>query len=126
MVVGTSVGAWVGSFVSSFAKKDGREMADFIVDGWLSLNPEDILTPFSDDLFHLGKYNIYHRQEMIKDMLTDLIPDGKFKRKYSIGVTEMKLNLEYRAINVNELSETDGLEAASILISASGALPALF
>ena len=126
VVVGISTGARQGYIISAFAKEDSKEMADYLVDSWASIDVDDLLTPHQDGEFHLSKYDTQHQQDIIKDVLTDLIPDGNFKRKYSIGVTEMNFGPQYRAINMNELPVENRLDTASLLITAAGAIPFIF
>ena len=57
MVVGISTGARQGYTISAFAKEDGKEMADYLVNSWANIDVDDLLTPHEDGKFHLSKYD---------------------------------------------------------------------
>ena len=76
----------------------------------------------------MSLYDIKHQFKQIKVMLHELMPDDQFKKKFSVGITQVN-GMTYKAVALDKLQgEEDGsrLKVMTEVLTASGAVPAYF
>jgi len=92
VISGVSAGAINGAAVASFYKEEQTELSDFLGNFWQHKINNSNVKPDWDDgyILHPSRYDNKIQKEWGIDLIKELLPDNaQFKRKLSVGVTEL-------------------------------------